>query len=133
MAGNSPITTKVLNNRGGKGQLKLTKLSAAFKTGVQGAVYATAIDIQTGAKKKLTDWPAVDTGRLRSSLQIDVANDALSAKVTTNVEYAGYVEFGTRKMKARPYLFPAAEEAKAKFRARVKKAYEAAKDAGEIK
>lgn len=50
----------------------------------------------------------VDTGRLRNS--ISHARDDTSAYIGTNVEYAPYVELGTSRMKARPYLRPAAEE-----------------------
>lgn len=48
-------------------------------------------------------------GRLRSSLTWEVVREAgnLSAKVGTNVEYAPFVELGTRYMRAQPYLVPA--------------------------
>lgn len=47
----------------------------------------------------------VDTGRLRDSLEHEVNGDTL--RVGTNVEYAVYVEEGTRYMEAEPYLRPA--------------------------
>jgi HK97 gp10 family phage protein len=47
----------------------------------------------------------VDTGRLRDSLEHEVDGDTL--RVGTNVEYAAYVEEGTRHMAAEPYLRPA--------------------------
>lgn len=50
----------------------------------------------------------VDTGRLRNS--ISHAVDEQSAVIGTNVEYAAYVEYGTTKTKAQPYLKPAATE-----------------------
>lgn len=50
----------------------------------------------------------VDTGRLRNS--ISHARDDKSAYIGTNVEYAAYVELGTSRMKARPYLRPAAQD-----------------------
>ena len=49
----------------------------------------------------------VDTGRLRAS--ISHARDDNAAYIGTNVEYAAFVELGTSRMKARPYLRPAAE------------------------
>ena len=55
----------------------------------------------------------VDTGRLRSSITHEV--DLFSGKVGSNVEYAAYVELGTVKMAARPYLRPALEMNKAKI------------------
>lgn len=64
----------------------------------------------------------VDTGNLRQSIQTrDVSEDS-SVKITVgprlenytnDVYYAPYVEFGTYKMAAQPYLRPAFEEEKA--------------------
>lgn len=47
----------------------------------------------------------VDTGRLRSSIHYDKA----SGTVGSNVTYAPFIELGTRRMRAQPFLFPAAE------------------------
>lgn len=52
--------------------------------------------------------PNVDTGRLRNS--ITHTNDDQAAYIGTNVEYAPYVELGSRRSKAYPYLKPAATE-----------------------
>ena len=53
----------------------------------------------------------VDTGRLRSSITNEVGQDGegLVAVIGTNVEYAPYVELGTSKMAAQPFLLPALE------------------------
>ena len=48
----------------------------------------------------------VDTGLLRSSITPVVASWA-EAYVGTNTEYAPYVEFGTKKTPAQPFLEPA--------------------------
>lgn len=55
----------------------------------------------------------VDTGRLRSSITNELGTDAqgLLAAVGTNVEYAPYVELGTSRMAAQPFLLPALEAA----------------------
>jgi HK97 gp10 family phage protein len=55
------------------------------------------------------------TGNLRNSIQTDVESDGLTAHVGTGVEYAAYVEFGTRRMAPRPYLAPAAEAVRAQI------------------
>ena len=47
----------------------------------------------------------VDTGRLRNS--ITHTADKKTAYIGTNVEYAPYVELGTSRQKAQPYLKPA--------------------------
>jgi len=48
----------------------------------------------------------VDTGLLRSSITPVIASWA-EAYVGTNTQYAPYVEFGTKKMAAQPFLEPA--------------------------
>lgn len=49
-----------------------------------------------------------DTGRLSGSITTDDVNiGILIMRVGTAVTYAPYVEFGTKHMEARPYLFPA--------------------------
>lgn len=52
----------------------------------------------------------VDTGRLRNSITHIVDEDGKCAVIGTNVEYAPYVELGTRHQKPQPYLKPAAED-----------------------
>lgn len=51
----------------------------------------------------------VDTGRLRSSIQHVMGEDARGpyADVGTNVVYAPYVEYGTSRQAAQPYMRPA--------------------------
>ena len=49
-----------------------------------------------------------DTGRLSGSITTDDSDIAiLIMRVGANVFYAVYVEFGTKHMEARPFLFPA--------------------------
>lgn len=51
----------------------------------------------------------VDTGNLRNSITHQQKDDTTEL-IGTAVEYAPYVELGTYKMSARPYLVPALEE-----------------------
>lgn len=46
----------------------------------------------------------VDTGRLRSSISHTYDVNLEEVFIGTNVEYAPYVEFGTRYQRAQPYL-----------------------------
>ena len=55
----------------------------------------------------------IDTGRLINSLNYEA--DAKHAIIGTNVEYAPYVEFGTKNMDAQPYLRPAFDSTKKKL------------------
>ena len=51
--------------------------------------------------------PALQTGRLMRSITVTLERIALAAEVGTNVEYAKWLEEGTVKMQARPFLKPA--------------------------
>jgi len=58
--------------------------------------------------------PAVDTGRLRSSItyELGTSGRVLVARVGTNVNYARHLELGTSRMRPRPFLRPALAKAK---------------------
>jgi HK97 gp10 family phage protein len=51
----------------------------------------------------------VDTGRLKGSIDSDykLSLNGFDGRVGTNVKYAQYVEGGTKKMDAQPFLSPA--------------------------
>lgn len=49
----------------------------------------------------------VDTGRLRNSITHQVSLGESAVYIGTNVEYAPYVELGTHRQKAQPYIRPA--------------------------
>jgi hypothetical protein len=61
--------------------------------------------------------PSVRTGRLRGSITWRPGLDAISpfVDVGSSVVYAPYVELGTSRMAARPFLRPALEAARATF------------------
>jgi HK97 gp10 family phage protein len=73
-------------------------------------VRATALDVANDAKQRAP----VDTGTLRRSITTEFAGP-LSARVGPSVDYGIHVEYGTRRMAARPYLTPAAEAARPRF------------------
>lgn len=52
----------------------------------------------------------VDTGRLRSSITHIVDEGTRHVIIGTNVEYAPYVELGTRRHEPQPFLYPAAND-----------------------
>lgn len=64
----------------------------------------------------------VDTGNLRGSITHEVDADDNAVYIGTNVEYAPYVELGTSRQKAQPFLRPAASEHGAQYRQVLKKA-----------
>ena len=64
----------------------------------------------------------VDTGRLRNSITHEQMSEDTEV-IGTNVEYAPYVELGTSKMAARPFLRPAAENHTAEYKAIMQQVY----------
>lgn len=79
-------------------------IAEALPQAVGQAVHEIAFQIEADAK----GLAPVDTGFLRSSIQTSVI-DAFTAEVAVGAHYAAYVEFGTSRMAARPYLTPAVE------------------------
>lgn len=63
---------------------------------------ALGIEAEGNAVSEITEMEAVDTGRLRASISHAVDGD--DVYIGTNVEYGPYVELGTSKMAARPFL-----------------------------
>ena len=66
--------------------------------------------------------PNTDTGRLVQSVQVDITDD--SVFVGSTLEYAPWLEFGTRNMLPRPWLNPALEANRRSIIKRVKDAVE---------
>lgn len=93
----------------------LDKLPGYMQAQASQAVRKAALDIEAGAKQIVP----VDTGALKNSIQT-VNRGALSARVQTGVEYAPFVEYGTRRRTAKPYLRPAVEAVKPAFLAAMK-------------
>ena len=82
------------------------------------AMIAIGMTAESNAKQEITkavyDTPEsksgfVRTGRLRNSISYGVDTDEPAVYIGSNVEYAPYVELGTSKMRARPFLKPAVE------------------------
>lgn len=57
--------------------------------------------------------PASDTGNLVSNIMVQEKGDSI--EVQSNAEYSKFLEYGTSKMEARPFLFPAYEMSREKI------------------
>ena len=62
------------------------------------------------------DPPAGDTGFLANNIFLVMDNDGFGAEVESRADYSVFLEFGTRDMAARPFLQPALEQGRAKFK-----------------
>lgn len=117
---------------------KLPALSAALKKVVEQAVRKAALDIEREAKQRAP----VQTGFLRNSIyavthegsdygqdagspprdsylldEVEKPKDGQTAFVAVGANYGMYVEMGTSRMSAQPYLLPAADVVRPQFAA----------------
>jgi len=74
--------------------------------GLMPALKAAALVVQNDAKERAP----VLTGTLKRSIHIEELPQDRAVAVGTDVEYAPYIEFGTSRMAAQPYLRPALDE-----------------------
>lgn len=63
--------------------------------------------------------PNTDTGRLSSSIAVEIDASRLTALIGTNVDYSRVLELGSSTMEARPYLQPALERNREKTKNRI--------------
>ena len=89
---------------------RLKEISVQLKQGMTKACLLVERDAKRNAP--------VDTGRLRSSItnRLDIDGNQIVGVVGTNVEYASFLEHGTSKMPAHPFLFPALEANREKIK-----------------
>ncbi len=90
---------------------KLPQLQGALRERAAQAVMKAAYDIEGQAKAIVP----VDTGNLKNSIQTTQEGELAAAVGPRAVEYAIYVEYGTVKMRAQPYMRPAAEKVRPAF------------------
>lgn len=110
---------------GGIKVVGLEKLQKKLKQNVQmedvkKVVRHNGAEMQAKAQQKAP----VDTGTLKRSIGLEITDGGMTAEVEPAAEYAPYVELGTRFMEAQPYLGPAFDEQKEKFKKDMKKLVE---------
>lgn len=86
------------------------EVKSEMQAAIERALESCGLQCEGYAKLKCP----VDTGRLRNSIT-HAQEDDTTEIIGTNVEYATYVEMGTSRMKAQPYLKPAAQDHQAEY------------------
>ena len=71
--------------------------------------------LQRTAQRKAVFKKDYSTGATKRSIKLDLASNGLRAVVKANTDYSGYLEVGTRKMEAQPFMQPAFNEIQPKF------------------
>nr|AUN37290.1 hypothetical protein [uncultured bacterium] len=95
----------------------LTKIANQAPEAAREALLQTAADITLIAKQ----LAPVDTGALRDSIGADPV-DSLTVRVGSDMPYAPYVEYGTSRSPAQPYLTPAFAQSEETFKTRLAEA-----------
>lgn len=105
---------------------KLQQIPMDMRSGIGQALGASVVQLDAYAKQQIQgggrsgrvyrrgrvthqasapgEYPKTDTGQLVASLFFRVGSDKLSAFFGTKLAYGKYLEFGTSRMKARPWL-----------------------------
>lgn len=96
-------------------QNDFARIARDLRPALQAVVAETAVNVSGDAKQRAP----VRTGNLRRSI-ITRHHGGLLSIVSSDVEYGPYVEYGTSKMPARPFLLPALEANRARFEERVR-------------
>ncbi len=83
-----------------------------------GVVYELYNPRRTHRASASGEPPATDTGYLVNNIVItmDSADRGLSVNVESRAEYSSFLEFGTSKMSARPFMQPALEQNKQRIK-----------------
>lgn len=62
-----------------------------------------------------------DTSNLANSITLELTDGGFTAEVEPHMDYAAYVEYGTRYMSAQPYIRPAFMQQSARFKSDLSK------------
>lgn len=97
----------------------LDKVADSLGEGFMRAVEETARGVQAEAKRLVP----VDSGDLQKAISVRVKTSHAEVYVDTSRAYYGhFVEFGIKGRPAKPFMVPAAELERKKFKERLKKA-----------
>lgn len=96
-----------------------------FDSGMQRQVHERLENWAAEVKASARQQVPVKTGHLRDSIHAKISKWV--TEVGAEASYAVFVELGTRYMRARPFLYPAVQEALPRLEAIICEAIEAAK------
>jgi len=97
----------------------------SFDSGMQRHVHRLLASWAADIKALAKQLAPVRTGHLRSSIYAKISEWV--AEIGAEATYALFVEFGTRYMQARPYLYPAIQEHLSRLEEIICEAIDAAK------
>ena len=99
----------------GGGQLIRGEAVKSIQTGMKsGRIYEKYNPRRTHKASAPGEAPASDTGNLVRNIRVEQKTKDI-VNVESRANYSKFLEFGTSKMLARPFLFPAFEKSKSKI------------------
>lgn len=96
----------------GVNELRIALKKKADMAAMKRIVKMNGAELQQKAKRNAP----VDTGTLKRSIVLELKDDGMTAECAATAEYAPYQEWGTRYMEAQPYMKPAFNAQKEKFK-----------------
>ncbi len=104
----------------------LDKLQKALKTNVtmddvKKVVRHNGQQLQVKMQSKADFTRGYATGTTKRSIGLDYKDSGFTAEVEPTTEYSPYLEYGTRFMDAQPFVRPAFDEQKDKFKSDMQK------------
>ena len=99
---------------------KFPEIAAALPEKTRAVVKKASFDVEGQGKNRVP----VDTGALKNSISTEFEDGGLTGIVAPHTDYALFVELGTRRQSAQPYLIPAAEAVRPAFIAACKRMLE---------
>jgi HK97 gp10 family phage protein len=84
---------------------RFPEIAAAMPDRASAVVRKASFDVEGQAKNRVP----VDTGALKNSISTEFENGGLTGIIAPHTDYATFVEYGTKRMSAQPYMTPAAE------------------------
>ena len=113
---------------------RVARLNGKRRARLSAAVEGAAETLRSAVKRELAR-PGVEpsrpgmaprrrSGRLVDSVTIQPSADGLGADVGSDLDYGRFLEFGTRRMAARPWLLPSFIALKEELRAQIRTAAE---------
>ncbi len=106
---------KALVGRAGN-LVRNTAVSSIQQGAKSGVIYEKYNPRRTHKASSAGQPPATDTGFLVNNIGLKIDSDGLGASVESRADYSVFLEFGTSKMAARPFMQPALESNKSKIR-----------------
>lgn len=90
---------------------KFAQIADALPAKTKAVVKKASFDVEAQGKNRVP----VDTGALKNSISTEFEDGGLTGIIAPHTDYALFVELGTRRQSAQPYMIPAADAVRPAF------------------